>query len=171
MICFFFSSNTGGESVSDFKPLDDVGNHVFDHWKEVEGSQLYNYFSLGGSNSGLSLHAHEMGYCALIHGVKRWFMIIPDEEWEYQQKFYEKSDAKFDQEQMDVEYEEEIYFEDNTVEKRESFLNNVLPKMRRKPLECYQHPGDMIYVPNYYSHTVFNIGDTVAVSGVLKKDY
>ena len=43
---------------------------------------------------------------------------------------------------------------------------NGLPKMRRKPLECYQHPGDMIYVPNYYPHTVFNFGETVAISAI-----
>ena len=94
-------------------------------------------------------------------------MIIPDEEHEYQRTYYEKTDAEFDQGQVNNEYQQQdVYWEDVTADKRESFVENVLPKMRRKPLECYQHPGDMIYVPNYYPHTVFNIGETVAVSAI-----
>jgi hypothetical protein len=39
-------------------------------------------------------------------------------------------------------------------------------KRRRKPFQCYQHAGDVMYVPNFYQHTVYNIGETVAVSAV-----
>ena len=160
----------GGESVSDFHPLDDIENdHFFSHWQTINGSKTSYYFSLGGTNSGLSLNTHQEGTCSLFHGVKRWFMIIPDEEHEYQRTYYEKTDAEFDQRQIDSEHEyeqQEVYWEDVTADKRESFVENVLPKMRRKPLECYQHPGDMIYVPNYYPHTVFNFGETVAISAI-----
>ena len=62
VLCFFILlfilSKTDAKGVSDFKPLDDTGDHVFSHWKKLKGSKIYNYFSLGGSDSGLSLHAH-----------------------------------------------------------------------------------------------------------------
>ena len=57
-ILLFILSKTDAKGVSDFKPLDDTGDHVFSHWKNLKGSKIYNYFSLGGSDSGLSLHAH-----------------------------------------------------------------------------------------------------------------
>ncbi len=57
-ILLFILSKTDAKGVSDFKPLDDTGDHVFSHWKKLKRSKIYNYFSLGGSDSGLSLHAH-----------------------------------------------------------------------------------------------------------------
>jgi len=48
---------------------------------------------------------------------------------------------------------------------RKEFLQNTLPTLSPKPMECYQNAGDVLYVPHMYHHAVFNLGEmTVAVS-------
>ena len=41
-----------------------------------------------------------------------------------------------------------------------------LKKLDPKPLECYQEEGDVVFVPNFFRHSVFNIGEVIAISAV-----
>jgi hypothetical protein len=141
---YLFSKLQRGGAVpnTSFFPLkEDIGNvQMFHHWKT---SSLAHFLLIGGQDSGLGFHNHRQAFCGLITGVKRWFIIAgggsnpPPPQWR-----------------------------DDTPKARAIFLNEVLPTLDPKPLECYQHEGDVLFVPEYFPHTVYNVGETVAVSAV-----
>jgi oxalate decarboxylase/phosphoglucose isomerase-like protein (cupin superfamily) len=51
------------------------------------------------------------------------------------------------------------------------FDNDTNPSRHYYPtpaLECVQEPGDLLYLPSQWYHSVRNIGDTVAVSALRR---
>ena len=44
--------------------------------------------------------------------------------------------------------------------------SEIYPKLEaaHKPIECMQHPGDLIYIPEGWFHSVINVDDVVAAS-------
>ena len=143
----------------------------------MKGSKVYTFFSIGKENSGLSLHSHSEAFNGLIHGTKRWFIIPKSSSVDGDDQDTDSNQGgDLEEREVDVEGKggqdmatrriKDIYWDDVTATARDLFLHGVLPNMRKKPLECYQHAGDMMYVPMYFPHTVFNIGETVAISAV-----
>ena len=131
----------GTVSNTSFNVLQDIGTiRLFNEWN---GALTY-YLILGGQDSGLGFHNHRQAYCALVKGTKRWF-IIPHKGIN--------------------RIESTPTWNDDTPNERNLFLHN-LKKLDPKPLECYQEEGDVVFVPNFFRHSVFNIGEVVAISAV-----
>ena len=134
-----------------------VSNTSFNVLKEIGAIKLLNewigaltyYLILGGQDSGLGFHNHRQAYCALVKGTKRWF-IIPHKGIN--------------------RIESTPTWNDDTPNQRDIFLHN-LKKLDPKPLECYQEEGDVVFVPNFFRHSVFNIGEVIAISAVHYENF
>ena len=50
-----------------------------------------------------------------------------------------------------------------TVNQHGEASNSVVEGYR--PLECQQHPGDIMYLPARWTHLTINIGETIAIGG------
>jgi len=112
----------------------------------------YRWFIMGPMRSGTPWHTDPHGtsaWNALISGRKRWALYPPDiippgvifrTSWEGEVKF-------------ESVFPVEWYF---------SVYPLLAPEDR--PIEIVQEPGEMIYVPRGWWHTVMNIEDTVAVT-------
>lgn len=94
---------------------------------------------LGPPGSGTPFHSHTHAASALIHGRKEWYLTPPTE------------------------------LLTSRVHPRE-WSQQVLPFLNETaaPLHCVQRPGDVLYIPDYWSHSVLNLEDTVAVSTTMR---
>ena len=97
----------------------------------------------GGSGAGF--HAHEEAFCIVVKGSKRWFIQLQDS------KMAPGEDIRV--------------LHDPTAEARQRWLTDVLPSIANdtgtnKPLECWQDAGDVLYIPAWLNHAVWNHGDT-----------
>ena len=50
------------------------------------------------------------------------------------------------------------------------WLKNVMPYLKIKPIECVQHPGEVLFVPNGWFHAVFNIDEVVGIAFEIGHD-
>eukprot|EP01087_Luapelamoeba_hula_P022583 TRINITY_DN8133_c0_g1_i1.p1 TRINITY_DN8133_c0_g1~~TRINITY_DN8133_c0_g1_i1.p1 ORF type:complete len:728 (-),score=80.98 TRINITY_DN8133_c0_g1_i1:28-2187(-) len=51
------------------------------------------------------------------------------------------------------------------------WVRNEYVQLENRPLECYQNPGDIVYVPESWAHGVLNIHNTIAVSLEIMRYY
>lgn len=97
------------------------------------------YLSMGASLSGTSFHAHSATLLMQVHGYKRW-ALYPDA----------RSPPGGGRGSWPV-YD---------------WFQVVYPALgeNSKPVECIQQPGDVIWIPERWSHATINLGDAVAVT-------
>lgn len=88
------------------------------------------HFFFGSKHSGAPFHVHSDAINAAIKGRKKWFVYTP------QRTIYSRRTIK--------RWLEEDYA--------------TMPD-EEKPLECVQHPGDVVYVPLDWGHAVLNLDD------------
>lgn len=86
------------------------------------------HFYLGRPRSGAPFHIHADALNALVNGRKRWFVYTP------MRTVYSRKPV---QQWVDEDYE--ALAEDD------------------KPMECYQDPGDVVYIPLDWGHAVVNL--------------
>ena len=150
---------------TNFIPFDDV--HPMPFFKDWlnDDSFLEQYFMMGGGDqkgiqkehSGLSFHGHQEAWNAVIVGTKRWLLVAPSAP-DYMTNFGAVDYNT--QEEMPVGWIS-----------RHEFLNyyHATTSIKPKPkqiMECWQHAGDVLFVPENYQHAIFNYGDTVALSEI-----
>lgn len=92
-------------------------------------------FYLGPVDSGAPLHYHADAINVLAHGTKHWYLQPP----------------------QDAEYHTNPVFEWET-------LSLPLYPESRKPIECTQQAGDLIYVPQGWAHATLNWQESVGVA-------
>ncbi|XP_035666878.1 jmjC domain-containing protein 8-like [Branchiostoma floridae] len=92
---------------------------------------------LGRSGLGLGWHAHGDAWNGVVFGEKHWY-VYNRSAFPPGMHFYESADW--------VEY-----------------VHKLLPPNKR-PLECTQEAGDIVYIPQDFHHSVVNVGETIAVA-------
>lgn len=99
---------------------------------------------IGPPRSGTAFHSHNEAWTALAHGRKRWLFYPPELS----------PPAGGNGPNIYPTY---------TIT---DWLDQVLPilPLEKRPIEVIQNAGDLIYVPDGWSHAVVNIDDTVALS-------
>ena len=100
-------------------------------------------FAIGKTGSGIGLHAHQDAWNQVLFGAKRWTL-------------YPGSPGGVPPE---AGY--------NPTEPHLQWLKDVYPAVKdgaNRPLECIQHAGDVIYVPEGWYHATVNLGDTAAIA-------
>ena len=85
--------------------------------------------------TGAPLHWHSDAWNACAHGQRRWFLFPP-----------------------------EIAIYTNIPFKQ--WWQEEYPKLseERKPLECMQRGGDVLFVPNHYGHGTYSVQESVGVA-------
>jgi len=147
---FMFNSSDSGDGTSDVAPdylavgLDPKSVALKD--VELAPQFLRDSFLqpgvpellIGPSGSGTPLHAHGPSANTLLHGRKAWHLYPP------------------------------AAMQASSTAAREWAVHDLhmLPS-DAEPLQCLQRPGDVMFVPEHWSHAVLNLEDTVAVSTVL----
>jgi hypothetical protein len=97
-------------------------------------------FTLGGAGSGAPPHYHKAAVNTLVYGRKRWWLSPP-------------RDALY-----------------SNIPSSEWVRDGGPTRMRahgRMLLECTQHAGDVLYLPNFWGHAVLNLEPSVAVASEL----
>ena len=99
-------------------------------------------FFLGPAYSGAPFHFHEDAWNALAFGKKRWFMLPPHHG---------------------------LY----STEPPYSFYHNKLDdyESSHKVMQCVQNAGDVIYVPNMWSHMILNLKESIGLAVEFKAGY
>eukprot|EP00056_Hartaetosiga_gracilis_P005825 m.89550 g.89550 ORF g.89550 m.89550 type:complete len:796 (+) comp12296_c0_seq12:23-2410(+) len=89
-------------------------------------------FYLGPAGSGAPMHVHSGAWNALVFGRKRWFMVPPSHS------FY-------------------------SIEHPRDFVEEVLPSLKsaNSVLGCVQESGDVMFVPEMWSHAVINEAESI----------
>jgi len=99
-------------------------------------------FYLGPAYSGAPFHFHEDAWNALAFGKKRWLMLPPNEG---------------------------IY----STEPAYSFVKDKLHMLpdTSKILQCVQNAGDVVYIPNMWSHLTLNLQESIGIAVEFKVGY
>ncbi|XP_019624169.1 PREDICTED: uncharacterized protein LOC109469860 [Branchiostoma belcheri] len=92
---------------------------------------------IGRSGLGLGWHEHGDGWNGVVFGEKHWYV--------YNRSVVPPGLHRYEP----ADWEKYVY--------------KKLPSHRR-PLECTQEAGDIVYIPQGFYHSVVNVGETIAVS-------
>ena len=131
--------------------------------------------------TGLPYHNHGKTWIAVVHGAKKWFLyppgydvppevdsyhnpLLPMSNWindVYPKLFsYPKPPLVTYDDVMEIiitEYDHKIITTSN--------LDDISTRRGYRPLECAQQSGDILFVPQRWTHMTFNYGDTIAIGG------
>jgi len=135
------TSGTAGASTSSTTPVasDRDANTAQAGSGVGECSQGKPQFMMGPEGSGAPMHMHVAAFNAALVGRKRWFFSPPAHN------FWSRKPVS------------------------EWLAHDYPATPAGAPLfECTQHPGDIMYVPNLWSHAVVNLEDAVAVATEIK---
>eukprot|EP00043_Microstomoeca_roanoka_P018235 m.194015 g.194015 ORF g.194015 m.194015 type:complete len:169 (-) comp16787_c2_seq5:1448-1954(-) len=92
-------------------------------------------FYLGPAGSGAPMHVHSGAWNALVYGRKHWYLLPPSEA------FYSKQHPR-------------------------EFVQDILPELKTRSavLECIQESGDVLFVPEMWSHAVVNEAESIGLA-------
>ena len=91
-------------------------------------------FYVGPPLSGAPFHFHRNAWNVLIYGLKRWFVLPPPHA------YYSK---------------QHVWDWWRTVHRH---------KKSTHVMECVQHPGDMVFVPDMWGHSVINLRESIGMA-------
>ncbi|KAL5013196.1 hypothetical protein ScPMuIL_007466 [Solemya velum] len=106
---------------------------------QIKPHTYASIFLLGASRSGVSFHNHGDGWNGVIYGQKRWFIYLKD-----------KAPPGG------------IYPGFTQTEWHQKVYPNLTDD--KKPLECIQRAGELLYLPEGAYHSTLNLGDTIAIA-------
>ncbi len=118
----------------------------------VESNIDKRIFYSGPKNTGALPHSHTTALNFMIYGKKKWifFDTITPVGKNLENYYYQ-------QYPIDVKYNDWYKLEYNQ-------LKNTIPI-----IECIQEPYDVVFIPNMYNHSVYNLEETMGIVIELKK--
>lgn len=116
-------------------------------------SRYRNFFVLGAAGTGLVMHRHWEAWNTVIHGKKHWYLYPPSAV----------PPLQFPVVVSIQEWLAQIYPEI----KRLALDGNVDVSL---PLECTQHAGQLIYIPEGWYHSTVNLVETIGVARQIQFD-
>lgn len=130
---------------------------------------------------GLPFHTHGQTWLAVVHGVKKWFVYPPgyDPPRDIDVTFNPMFPVSTWLEHVHGQLVQHSHPKPPITDLRFSESENKFePQLRAaagpldddsdpgyRPLECVQEPGDLVYIPNRWSHLTINLGETIAIGG------
>ena len=84
--------------------------------------------------SGVYFHTHTNAVNLLVKGKKLWYLMPP-----------------------------KIYY-GSTFESLTTWMVNVKPYLKYKPLEIVQNEGELLFVPTAWSHATMNLEETLGIA-------
>eukprot|EP00040_Diaphanoeca_grandis_P007536 m.41285 g.41285 ORF g.41285 m.41285 type:complete len:673 (-) comp18750_c1_seq1:163-2181(-) len=89
---------------------------------------------VGQAGSGVSLHEHTNAWNALVFGKKRWLLLPPYSQY------------------------------GPTGLPHQQWMTDWYPKFKAKAKVCTQEPGDVLYVPTNWMHSVLNVKASIGIA-------
>ncbi|RYH15048.1 hypothetical protein EON65_32465 [archaeon] len=154
---------------------------VFTRWDSVQEEaerKMWHMLSIGPSRYGLPFHNHGQTWLAVVHGIKYWFVYPPG------YGAPRSVDSMFSPFTSAYDWYTDIYPHILQSVYAKAPLHTPSPHTQThththtphaaatgdgyrgyRPLECMQHPGDILYLPPMWSHMTMNIGETIAIGG------
>eukprot|EP00747_Dinoflagellata_sp_TGD_P073304 gnl/TRDRNA2_/TRDRNA2_157837_c1_seq1.p1 gnl/TRDRNA2_/TRDRNA2_157837_c1~~gnl/TRDRNA2_/TRDRNA2_157837_c1_seq1.p1 ORF type:complete len:527 (-),score=89.97 gnl/TRDRNA2_/TRDRNA2_157837_c1_seq1:30-1472(-) len=120
-----------------FVPDSKVNESVFTQMNMWPTNPIW---TLGAPLSGTQPHRHLAAWNSLVYGMKRWYIQPPS-------VLLKKSGS-----------------DDYEIDGVQQWLEEDYPRLRRRPFECTQVPGDTVVVPPYWTHAVSNLQEGVGVA-------
>ena len=90
-------------------------------------------FFVGPARAGAYMHQHSSAWNALVFGAKRWYLLPPNLDYRLQYASMGR------------------------------WVRDVLPKLPYAALECTQRAGEVLFVPEGWSHGVVNLANSVGI--------
>ena len=115
-------------------------------WGAEIMSHAQHQFYLGPDRSGSPFHFHGDAFNVVLYGHKQWWLAPP-------------STAVFSKQHP------------NTRAKGSGEEGGAAHTSSRSPITCIQHPGDMLYVPRRWSHSILNHGDAIGIAVEIDNNY
>eukprot|EP01031_Cornospumella_fuschlensis_P023149 gene23149-28133_t len=154
---------------------------LFSSWdsaQEEAEHRMWHMLSIGPSRYGLPFHNHGQTWLAVVHGHKYWFVYPPG------YGAPRSADNMFSPLTSAYDWYTDIYPHILQSAEAKAPLNMLSHNMHQdqslssgtstgssdgsvgyRPLECMQHPGDILYLPSMWSHMTMNIGETIGIGG------
>ena len=140
----------------------------------AQQEESWHVLSIGASKTGLPFHSQGSSYVGLVHGLKRWFVYPPGASApaEVQRETHPLRSVWG---WFTAAYR--LYGELDTLQdvpkapfpkvaqggKRAKSVPQSQKHKGYRPLECLQHPGEIMYIPAGWLQSHVNVGETVAV--------
>jgi hypothetical protein len=110
--------------------------------------------NIGGHGGSQPFRTHGSGWYGLIAGMKVWFLYPPE---------------------MPEEALDNIGIAPMKYWPERDYLRKLKPQylekgggLRGRPMRCIQQPGEILWVPNYWWRSSYNLGETLSVGGESK---
>lgn len=97
-------------------------------------------FYIGAAGTNTYFHQHATAYNFLTAGRKKWYLLPPSANI------------------------------GPTITTLPWWIENVMPRLKIKPIECIQHPGEILFIPNGWFHAVYNIDEVVGIAFEIGHD-
>ena len=110
-----------------------------------KGEAKWNMLSLGGDGLGLGFHTHADSWLGLFAGIKRWLLFEPGS--------FPTGEKLFPNRMLGVDA------------LMRQWQNSTREHPHLLPLDCYQFPGELLYLPAGYAHATQNLGDSIGIGG------
>jgi len=152
-IIAFMNANLPKEAKNSFNAMDIFFYNDIKVPKRLSGKLWRKTtLALGGSRSGMLFHSHNVAWCALVYGRKRWLF--------YDDETFQEPPWANNYDMLVNQYVHDKHFRD---------------WWGRRGWECVQEPGELMYIPAYFEHAVMNIGETIGIVGercsdIIEKD-
>ena len=101
---------------------------------------------VAGDGQGLGFHTHAHTWLGLIAGVKAWLLFEPGA--------FPRGNLSFPNRMLGAERMLSQWAADGEGEEGAA-----------RPMLCFQHPGEILYLPTGWAHATLNLGETVGIGG------
>eukprot|EP01031_Cornospumella_fuschlensis_P024303 gene24303-29383_t len=159
---------------------------VFTSWdsaQEEAEHRMWHMLSIGPSRYGLPFHNHGQTWLAVVHGNKYWFVYPPgygaprsaDNMFSPLTSAYDWYTDIYPHILQSAETKAPLHLLSHYMHQDQSPSSGTSTDdmsagssdgyVGYRPLECMQHPGDILYLPPMWSHMTMNIGETIGIGG------
>eukprot|EP00939_MAST-03C_sp_MAST-3C-sp1_P002362 g2362.t1 len=158
-------NDDSGDEFADGPP-----SFVFKYFNEVPSPSLMETFrgtrrtrnlvSLGRAGSGITFHDHHESWLGVVHGSKHWYLYAP-------------FDLPKDESHRNLETAQLVLLNPTEWMTRlgmptlDAFFEKASRTVQgfRRPIQCTQNAGELMWLPHYWWHATVNLVDTLSFGG------
>lgn len=160
------------EDVEGIHFSDGPPGFVFKYFHEVPSPSMMrdfrgtahtrNLVSLGRAGSGITFHDHHESWLGVVHGSKHWYLYGPHD------LPHDASHANLETAQLVLLNPTEWMTRLGVPSLRAFFdkaSSTTTSEAFRRPLQCTQNAGELMWLPHYWWHATVNLVDTLSFGG------
>lgn len=141
---------------------------VFQNWdnpQQRRSQSSWHMLSLGPIQTGLPFHSHGKTWLSLVHGAKSWYLYppgfdVPSERFPDYTSLEQVTEMR-----QNIEAKLALLPSPITFHQANYTWSYHSSSSGYKPLFCLQRAGEIMYLPDLWSHFTVNEGETIAYGG------